>query len=74
MYGKATLGAIAATGILAAIATMMQMRSDADDVEDPRAPVREHPARGTRFWFEVVESFNAKHRQWGMKCDRSQSH
>lgn len=59
--GKATLCAIAATGILAASATMMQMRSDADDVEDPRAPVREHPAHGTRFWFEVVESFNAKY-------------
>jgi hypothetical protein len=31
-YGKATLCAIAASGILAASATMMQMRSDADDV------------------------------------------
>ncbi len=61
-YGKATLCAIAASGILAASATMMQMRSDADDVEDPRAPVRDHPAHGTRFWFEVVEGFNAKYR------------
>jgi hypothetical protein len=60
-YGKATLCAIAASGILAASATMMQMRSDADDVENPRAPVRDHPAHGTRFWFEVVESFNAKY-------------
>jgi hypothetical protein len=37
------------------------MRSDADDVVDPRAPIREHPAHGTRFWFEVIESFNAKY-------------
>ena len=60
-YGKATLCAFAATGILAAGATMMQMRSDADDAADQRAPAREHPAHGTRFWFEVVESFNAKY-------------
>lgn len=59
--GKATLCAIAATGSLAASAMMMQMRSGADDVEDPRAPIREHPTHGTRFWFEVVESFNAKY-------------
>jgi hypothetical protein len=60
-YGTATLYAITATGILASSATMMQMRSDADDAEDPRAPSRAHPAHGTRFWFEVVESFNAKY-------------
>ena len=59
--GNATLCAIAATGILAAGAVMMAMRSAADDFEDPRAPVREHPAHGTRFWFEVIESFNAKY-------------
>ena len=40
---------------------MMDLRVDADDVEDPRAPVREHPAPGTRFWFAVIESFNAKY-------------
>jgi hypothetical protein len=59
--GKAMLAALAATGILAACAVMMDLRVDADDVEDPRAPVREHPAPGTRFWFEVIESFNAKY-------------
>jgi hypothetical protein len=55
------LAALAATGILAASAVMMDLQVDADDVEDPRAPVREHPAPGTRFWFEVIESFNAKY-------------
>ena len=60
-HGRATLCAIVATGTLAASAMMMQARSDPDDVEDPRAPVRVHPAQGTRFWFEVVESFNAKY-------------
>lgn len=60
-HGTATLCAIAATGILAAGATMMQMQSDANDIADPRAPAREHPAHGTRFWLEVVESFNAKY-------------
>lgn len=59
--GKATLCALAASGILVASATMVQMRSAADDFEDPRAPVRDHPAHGIRFWFEVVESFNAKY-------------
>ena len=57
----ATLCSLAATGILAASAVMLEMRSAADDVQDPRAPVREHPAPGTRFWFEVIESFNAKY-------------
>ena len=59
--GKATLCALAATGILAASGVMWEMRSAADDVHDPRAPVREHTAPGTRFWFEVIESFNAKY-------------
>jgi len=55
------LAALAATGILAASAVFIDLRVDADDVEDPRAPVRTHPAPGTRFWFEVIESFNAKY-------------
>lgn len=59
--GKATLLAIAATGLLAASAAVLEMRGDADDVAAPRAPVREHPAHGTRFWVEVIESFNAKY-------------
>lgn len=59
--GKATLLAIAATGFLAASAVVLEIRSDADDVVAPRAPVREHPAPGTPFWFEVIESFNAKY-------------
>jgi hypothetical protein len=58
---KATLLAIAATGLFAASAVMREMRSAADDVVDPRAPAREHPAYGTRFWVEVIESFNAKY-------------
>lgn len=33
----------------------------ADDVADPAAPRRQHYPHGTRFWFEVVESFNAKY-------------
>ena len=60
-FGKATLCALTVTGILAAGAVMMELRSDADDVEDPHAPAREHPTPGTRFWFEVIESFNAKY-------------
>lgn len=60
-HGKAILLAIAATGLLGASAVVLGMRSDADDVVDPRARVREHPAHGTRFWFEVIESFNAKY-------------
>jgi len=55
------LCAIAATGVLAASAVFLEMRSDADDVQDTLEPVREHPAPGTRFWFEVIESFNAKY-------------
>ena len=59
--GKATLLAIAATGLLAASAVVLDIRSDADDVLNPRAPVREHPAHGTVFSFEVIECFNAKY-------------
>jgi len=58
---KVTLCAIAATILFAASAVIMEMRSAADDVEDLRTPAREHPAHGTRFWFEVIESFNAKY-------------
>ena len=61
LCGKATLCAIAATALLAATAVLMEMRSAADDVKDTRAPVIEHPAPGTRFWCEVIESFNAKY-------------
>ena len=59
--GKSALAGIAATMLVAATAMMMEMRGAADDVQDPLAPVREHPAPGTRFWFEVIESFNAKY-------------
>lgn len=59
--GKATLLAVAAMVLLAVGAVVMGMRSDADDGVAPRAPVREHPAHGTRFWVEVIESFNAKY-------------
>lgn len=57
----ATLGALAATGVLAAGAVMLGWQCVADDGNDPQAPVREHPAPGTRFWFEVIQSFNAKY-------------
>ena len=59
--GKATLLAIAVTGLVTAGAVVLEMRSDADDVVDRQAPVHEHPAHGTRFWVEVIESFNAKY-------------
>ena len=39
---------------------LLEMQSAADGIQDPREPVREHPAPGTPFWFEVIESFNAK--------------
>jgi hypothetical protein len=42
------LAALAATGILAASAVIMDLRGDADDLEGPRALAREHPAPGTR--------------------------
>ena len=58
---KATLCAIAATGVLAASAVTLEMRSAADEVQGLREPVRQHPAPGTPFWFEVIESFNAKY-------------
>lgn len=60
-HGKAILLAVAATVLLSASAVVLEMRSAADDVVDPRAPIREHPAHGTVFWFEVIESFNAKY-------------
>lgn len=60
-HEKGALCAIAVAGILVAIAMMMEMQTDADDVHDPRAPIREHSAPGTRFWFEVIESFNARY-------------
>jgi len=58
---KASICAIAATGVLAGSAVLLEMRSAADDIADPRAPAREHPAHGTRFSVEVIESFNAKY-------------
>jgi hypothetical protein len=57
---KATLSAIDATGVLAASAVLLEIRSAADDIQDRHEPVRQHPAPGTPFWFEVIESFNAK--------------
>jgi hypothetical protein len=60
-HGKATLLAIAATVLLAASAVLLEMRSAADDIQGPREPVRERPAPGTPFWFEVIECFNAKY-------------
>ena len=53
--------AFGATGVLAASAVLLEMRSAADDIQDRREPVRQHPAPGTPFWFEVIESFNAKY-------------
>ena len=58
---KATLCAIGATGVLAASAVLLEMRTAADDIQDRREPLRQHPAPGTPFWFEVIESFNAKY-------------
>ncbi|MEI6240269.1 MAG: aspartyl protease family protein [Planctomycetia bacterium] len=47
--------------IVAGLAVLVALQAIADDVEDPLAPRREHPPHGTQFWFEVVESFNAKY-------------
>jgi len=58
---KATLCAIDATGVLAASAVLLEIQSAADGILDPRELVREHPAPGTPFWIEVIESFNAKY-------------
>ena len=58
---KATLCAIGATGVLAGSAVLLEMRTAADDIQGRREPVRQHPAPGTPFWFEVIESFNAKY-------------
>lgn len=41
---------------------LMTVPGAADDVADPMAPPRrQHYPHGTQFWFEVVESFNAKY-------------
>lgn len=53
--------AVVAAGMLVMCAVLMAMRGTADDVEDPAAPQRQHLPHGTLFWFEVVESFNAKY-------------
>lgn len=55
------LCAVAATGVLAASAVLLEVRSAADGIQGPPEPVRERPAPGTPFWFEVIESFNAKY-------------
>jgi len=60
-YWKTTLSAIAAAGVLATSAVLLEMRTVADGIQGPREPVHEHPAPGTPFWFEVIESFNAKY-------------
>lgn len=55
-------GAGSAAGcLLAAFVVLMTLRGVADDAEDPAAPQRQHPPHGTRFSFEVIESFNAKY-------------
>jgi hypothetical protein len=59
---KAAICAIAATGVLAGNAVLLEMRSAADGIQGSPEPVRERPAPGTPFWFEVIESFNAKYR------------
>jgi hypothetical protein len=59
---KVTFCAIGATGVLAATAALLEMQSAADDIQDRHEPVRQHPAPGTPFWFEVIESFNAQYR------------
>ncbi|MFM7107293.1 MAG: hypothetical protein ACKOZU_01585 [Planctomycetaceae bacterium] len=51
----------AAVGALVTCVAMVGMRGAADDFEDSAAPQRQHAPHGTRFWFEVVESFNAKY-------------
>lgn len=47
------------------IGTYMTVRAldslAADDGVNANAPRREHAPHGTKFWFEVVESFNAKY-------------
>jgi hypothetical protein len=58
---KAKLCAIAAAGVFAASAVLLEMRTAADDIQDRHEPVRQHPTPGTPFWFEVIESFNAKY-------------
>lgn len=60
-HWKATPCAIAITGVLAASAVLLEMPRAADGIQGPPEPVREHPAPGTPFWFEVIESFNAKY-------------
>jgi len=60
-YWKTALSAIAATGVLTATAALLEMRSVADGIQGPREPVHERPTPGTPFWFEVIESFNAKY-------------
>ncbi len=40
---------------------LLEIRSVADGIQNPREPVRERAAPGTPSWFEVIESFNAKY-------------
>lgn len=51
----------AAVGLLALSVVLVAIQGAADDAEDPAAPQRQHPLHGTHFWFEVIESFNAKY-------------
>lgn len=51
----------AAFRLLAVCVVLMAITGAADDAEDPAVPQRQHPPHGTHFWFEVIESFNAKY-------------
>lgn len=52
---------VVAVGTAILCVVLMAMQGAADDVDDPAAPKRQHPPHGTQFWFEVIESFNAKY-------------
>ncbi|MEI7780872.1 MAG: hypothetical protein WCJ18_02965 [Planctomycetota bacterium] len=55
------LRSVVVVGVPAVCAVLMAIQGAADDVDAPEAPQRRHPPHGTPFWFEVVESFNAKY-------------
>lgn len=56
-----TIYAFVAIGLLALCVALLAIRGTADDAEDVAEPQRQHPPHGTHFWFEVIESFNAKY-------------
>lgn len=55
------LYALAPVAVFAFCVVPMVLKGAADDVEDSTGPQRQHPPHGTHFWFEVIESFNAKY-------------